>query len=226
MHRIRVVVCDWDGVISQTDPANEWAFRVVLGSRGLPMEGNWYREFFLGRTLKEALPRYLLAIGESVARVEELETAKRSLDEACRRMIEPYADAIDFLGRVKGRRILAVATGARPIQIKAGIEKFDLDGTFAVVVTAHDYTYGKPNPEPYMTALRKLNNGREVEIRPEECLVVEDSPMGVKAAKAAGMICAAVTHTHSREELLAAGADLVVDDLRDLATILVEGSGL
>lgn len=76
-----------------------------------------------------------------------------------------------------------------------------------VLVTADDIVHGKPDPEPYLLAARKLG------VDPAECLVVEDAPSGLRAARAAGCATLAVLTTSSRDEV---SADLVVGDLSDV----------
>jgi len=72
----------------------------------------------------------------------------------------------------------------------------------------------KPSPQIFLLATEKCG------VQPEDCIVIEDSPLGVKAAKAAGMRCLAVTNAHSKEEL--AQADRTVDSLEkvDLITLI------
>lgn len=79
-------------------------------------------------------------------------------------------------------------------------------------VTADDVRHGKPDPEPYLAGAALLG------VPPERCVVVEDAPAGLTAARAAGMATVAVTSTHTADELK---ADLVVADLSRLA---VEGT--
>ena len=76
---------------------------------------------------------------------------------------------------------------------------------------------GKPDPEPFLLAAHALG------LAPHRCVVIEDTPGGVQAAKAAGMACVAVTHSCPRDSLV--GADLVVDDLAavPLAAVLADG---
>lgn len=78
-------------------------------------------------------------------------------------------------------------------------------------VTAEDVTRGKPDPEPYQLAARRLG------VPPERCVVIEDAPPGVQAGKAAGAQVVAVATTHDRAELLEAGADVVIPDLSYLS---------
>lgn len=82
-------------------------------------------------------------------------------------------------------------------------------GLFEAVVGSEDTSRGKPDPQVFLIAAEKIG------VPPEKCLVFEDAVAGVEAAKAAGMKCIAVTFVghHSRESLIAAGADLVVPSL-------------
>jgi HAD superfamily hydrolase (TIGR01509 family) len=78
----------------------------------------------------------------------------------------------------------------------------------AVLITADDVKRGKPNPEGYMLAARRLS------MAPDRCVVLEDAPAGVDAARAAGMRVVGLTTTHSRAELK--GADVTAAQLADI----------
>ena len=79
-----------------------------------------------------------------------------------------------------------------------------------VLVTADDVTRGKPAPEPYLAGAKRLG------VLPERCLVFEDAPAGVIAAKKAGMRVVGITTTHTREALLENGADVVIGGWQEL----------
>lgn len=79
-----------------------------------------------------------------------------------------------------------------------------------VLVTAEDVQYGKPEPDPYLVGAQRLC------VQAERCVVVEDAPSGVEAGKKAGMRVIGIAATHSREALLAQGADIVIDKLQQL----------
>lgn len=74
-----------------------------------------------------------------------------------------------------------------------------------VLVTADDIQRGKPAPDAYLLAAEQIG------VLPEQCIVIEDAPAGIKAAVAAGMRVIGVTTSHVREELI--DADIVVDNL-------------
>lgn len=84
-----------------------------------------------------------------------------------------------------------------------------------VLVTAEDVERGKPDPAAYLLAASRLG------VPPEQCVVVEDAPVGIEAARKAGMGVIAVATTHHRQELTQ--ADAVVDDIADV-TVATEGN--
>ncbi len=85
---------------------------------------------------------------------------------------------------------------------------------FSLILSGSDVTRKKPDPEAYLKAAEKLGKA------PKDCLVIEDALNGVKAAKAAGMTCAAVTTSFPEEELRKVGADIILSGLEDILTLV------
>jgi beta-phosphoglucomutase-like phosphatase (HAD superfamily) len=115
---------------------------------------------------------------------------------------------------------LAVVSMATRDQIDYVLERVRLRDHFAVVVSAEDVPPGacKPDPACYLRALELLNRNRRGGYRPpsaSNCLVIEDSPPGIKSGKAAGMRTLGVTNTVTEAALRAAGADVVTARLSD-----------
>jgi sugar-phosphatase len=79
-----------------------------------------------------------------------------------------------------------------------------------LLITGDDVSRGKPEPQPYQLAAGRLG------IAAEDCVVLEDAPAGIQAGKKAGMRVVGVAATHSREELLKSGADVVISQLSSL----------
>lgn len=121
----------------------------------------------------------------------------------------PGAEAlIDFLA---SREIpLAIVTTALRVRLERTVPPRFL-AQFRGVVTGEDTSEGKPSPAPYLKGAEKLG------LPPEECLVVENAPLGIESAKRAGAYCVAVCNTLSREYL--GQADEVVESLEDLPRI-------
>lgn len=112
-----------------------------------------------------------------------------------------------------GRDLAAIATSCTTPLATARIAATGVPAP-AVVVTASDVARGKPHPDPFLLAAARLG------VDPADCLVVEDAPGGLEAARAAGCATLAVTTTTARAELV---ADAVVDDLGDVRFVVESG---
>jgi sugar-phosphatase len=106
--------------------------------------------------------------------------------------------------------MLAVASSSQYRLIDAALSHFGLRDRFALVHSAEDEPYGKPHPAVFLTAASKLGAS------PRRCLVWEDAPAGVLAAKAASMSCIAVPERGEGDHPAFGLADLVVDSLLDV----------
>jgi HAD superfamily hydrolase (TIGR01509 family) len=119
--------------------------------------------------------------------------------------------AVEAVRRVARQLPVAVASSAHRAVIDIALEATGLDVVFAVVVSSDEVDAGKPAPDVYLLAAERLG------IRPADCLVVEDSLNGVRAARAAGMTVVLVPNRSvppapgARE-----AADLVIERLADL----------
>ena len=131
----------------------------------------------------------------AIARINELELA----DVADIVVLPGAAEALKALVDAKN----AIATSCTGPLAQARIRAAGLVPP-STLVTADDVTHGKPDPEPFLVAAEKLGAD------PTRCLVVEDAPMGLQAAHAAGCFTLAVVTTTPREAL---DADAIVDDL-------------
>jgi beta-phosphoglucomutase len=98
------------------------------------------------------------------------------------RVFKGIYECIDLL---KNKCLLGVVSGSDKAVVKELIGKFFPD-TFSVLVTGNDVTEGKPSPEPYLKAVEMLK------VRKDECIVIENAPLGVESAKRAGLYCIAI----------------------------------
>ena len=101
-----------------------------------------------------------------------------------------------------------MVTGSARRVVDENLAPLGLDGLFETIVSGDDVQHGKPDAEPYRTAANRLATP------PEACLVVENAPLGIRAARAAGMRCVALQTTLAAEEL--AGAETVFTDVEAL----------
>ncbi len=111
---------------------------------------------------------------------------------------------LEKLGALGVPRILA--TSARADNVSLVLDLLKLSMYFEDIISAADVCNGKPDPEVYLTAAKRAS------VKPEDCLVIEDSLPGIKAAKAAGAFCLGMTTSQSEESLKQVGADWVAPD--------------
>lgn len=124
---------------------------------------------------------------------------------------EPFDNMRKCLQLLHGKFKLAVASGADKKIVSSLMDRFYPD-TFDVVISGEDVTNGKPDPEPYLKAVERMG------IKKDECLVVENAPLGIKAAKNAGLYCVAVATYLEPEKM--SGADKVFKDHASLIEYL------
>jgi beta-phosphoglucomutase len=121
---------------------------------------------------------------------------------------EDVTMTLDFFSK-RGLR-LALVTGAHRDRFDVSVDQ-RFKSRFDTIITADDVQRTKPDPEPFLRAASKLNRATAA------CVVVENAPLGIQAAKQAGMVCIALTTTLSREHLKQ--ADHIVDGLKDLVEL-------
>ena len=133
--------------------------------------------------------------------IKHLANKKREVFEFDK--IEPFKDIPGCLKELKLYFKLAAVSGSSGDMVKKTVNKFFPD-YFDVVIAGDELERGKPNPDPYLKALEKLD------LTKDECIVVENAPMGITAAKRAELYCVAVASTLETEKLQ--HADLVFED--------------
>ncbi|MEU6068299.1 MULTISPECIES: HAD family hydrolase [Streptomyces] len=161
-----------------------------------------------GRTAVETVADLLPAgvVAEAVARVEQLEV--EDVPDGGVRLLPGTRDFLDLLPAERW----AVVTSATRRLAEARLDAVGIRPK--MLVAADDVTRGKPDPEPYLLAARRLG------VDPARCVVFEDAPAGLRAGRAAGMTTVALATTHPADELV---ADLVVDDLSALSALVTDG---
>lgn len=123
-----------------------------------------------------------------------------------------YPGVPELIDRVKAKAKLAIVSASPREKLERTVPKEFLQ-KFDVIISGEDTTEGKPSPQPYLTAIQKLN------LEPEDCVVVENAPLGIQSAKAAGIYCIAITTTLSRESLIQ--ADEIVRNHKGLQSLLL-----
>ena len=157
--------------------------------------------------------RYLGGVAERYGIAADLKADKQRTYEIyleiIRGRLKPLAGVGDFIAQCRrlGMR-LAVATSADAVKMRGNLAEIGVPPeTFDICVNGLEVVRKKPDPEIFLLAIRRLA------LTPEECLVVEDAPNGIRAGKAAGAMCLGLTTSFSVADLQAAGADWTAPDL-------------
>ena len=110
--------------------------------------------------------------------------------------------------------VLAITSSAAGASIEAILIRLELRDAFSLIVDGGDVVNGKPDPEPYLVTAEKLG------MSPDRCLVIEDSRVGVIAARRAGMACVAVPNPHAQTAQDLSAADAIVTRIDEILVIL------
>lgn len=211
---LKAVIFDFDGVIADSERLHFRAANEVFAWLGVDLAWEKYYADYLAYTDQECFQAVARDYGVSMTE-NELSALIAKKTEIFERLARQESTLIDgvagFIDMLKANNIrLAICSGACLNDIEVMLDGSELLKEFEVVVTADDTTRGKPDPQGYLLTLDQLNS--KVALTAEECVVVEDSFGGIKAAKAAGMRCLAVANTYPLQEL-AEYADRVVKEL-------------
>ncbi|MGH7266996.1 MAG: HAD family hydrolase [Candidatus Rokuibacteriota bacterium] len=210
---ITAVIFDMDGVLVDSEPLHLRATQAALGARGASYTERDNRPFF-GATDAEMF-RVLRILFDVEAPTAALVEAKRrhlvQLIRAEARAL-PGVPGVPRSLREAGVR-LALASASPAEVIRAVLETVRLDTVFETLVSGDEVPRGKPAPDAFLMAARRLG------VEPAACLVVEDSRNGVLAGKAAGMVVAAVPCPATSHEDFGP-ADFVLPGLKGLPKLL------
>ena len=212
------VVFDMDGVIADSEPVYYDAINVVLAPIGKRMTPELQRAV-MGHGVAETwdvLQRELGLGGPLDALVQAYDR------ELCRQLAlvdETLPGVRELIAALRERRLpVALASSSWPGWIDALLAGTRLAGAFDALVSAKEVAHGKPAPDIYLLAAERLG------VAPERCVAIEDTPTGIAAAKAAGMLAVQVRAASTAFPPLPA-ADLVLPTLRDFDLSLFDDAG-
>lgn len=215
------VVFDLDGVLIDSHDQHERSWFHLAEEIGKPLSKEQFKESFgmrnescipdvFGWTTREDADQ-IAALGD---RKEELYRELLAADG-----LEPLPGVLDLVkGLTEASIPISLGSSTSRKNIEVCFATTGLDQFFGEHYTgAEDVTRGKPAPDVFLEAARKID--REA----SHCLVIEDAHVGVEAALAAGMQAVAVTTTHPRDTFLESGASLIVDSLTELSAATIDG---
>jgi HAD superfamily hydrolase (TIGR01509 family) len=210
---LRAVLFDFDQTMIDLEPQHTVASAALCRVMGSDYEQlpEWIR-FESGRRILDEIAEMRAIFGWTASLDELLAERQVFFRTACESSSLALLPCVEKVVRALQRQglILAVTSSAVGPEIEAILRRFGLREAFAAIVDGSMVTHAKPDPEAYLVTAEVLG------VSPDECLVFEDSRVGVLAAKAAGMYCVAVRAAHARLAQDVSAADLVLSTFSEL----------
>lgn len=214
----KVALIDMDGVIYDSMKYHVRAWQQIVNEENIPFNGEdiYIYEGMVGTSIIDMIYRKATGKGVSKEQAQELYNRKSQLFRQIGHN-DPMPGTARMLAALKEagiRRILVTGSAQHSLLDNINI---DFPGAFEPGdrITALDVTHGKPDPEPYLKGLALAG------VKPEEAIVIENAPLGVRSGKSAGIFTVAVTTGPVPEELFEKeGADLIFPSMPDFASVL------
>ena len=205
------VIFDVDGVLVDSYDAHLRSWQMLANETGTTFDEQDFAATF-GQTSRDIIPRFW-RIDDS-EEIQRLDDRKESLYRDIVSRDFPVMDgAVELIDALKAAGFhLAMGSSGPPENIELALDGLNRRAAFAAVVSGRDVRRGKPDPEVFLVAAKRLD------IAPARCVVIEDAPQGIEAARAAGMTSAALlSRGRRRDDFTHLAPDLVVDSLRELS---------
>lgn len=208
---MKAVLFDFDGVVVKSMESHYEGWRKALGEYGIDMSPE---ELYVleGQGVDEVASQLVRKFNiPSEERINLIQKKRYYFDLFNKEELYPhFLDVLEW-AEEKGLK-MAVVTGGDRERVIRSLQSYGIDKYFDVVVTSDEVQFTKPSPEPYLRAAELLG------VEPAQCVVIENAPLGILSARAAGMKCIAVTTTLSPAYLK--NADVVADNFQEVLTAL------
>ncbi|MEU6826152.1 HAD family hydrolase [Streptomyces atriruber] len=213
--RYDLVIFDNDGVLVDSEPISNTILAGYLTELGHPTSYEDSLRDYMGAAVHRVHDLILERSGQRLP-ADFDDVLHERVFAAFQRELQPMDGAVEVLEKLSGDGVAyCLASSGSHERIRVGHRKTGLDQWFTEdrVFSSQDVGRGKPAPDLFLYAAERMG------VAPEKCVVVEDSPLGVQAAVAAGMDVLGFTAMTPAERLV--GADQLFGDLRDLVDLLV-----
>ncbi len=200
---------DNDGVLANTEQIYFEACRLTLADMGINLTKDDFKEYSMQRGISS------LHLADDLFNEDQLKEWSKQLVSTYSGLLKNIGPeilrpgALDMIDLFYGNIKMGIVTSSRKEHFDLIHRNLPLTSCMDFILTYEDFTYTKPNPEPYLKALKVSG------MQPEQCVVIEDSPRGIAAARAAGMDVIAITSEFFNEDELK-DASAVITDLYEL----------
>lgn len=208
----RAFVFDMDGTIVDNMAFHTSSWISFFERRGQVLDADEFFRATAGRHGREIMRTYL----DAQLSDDELALLDHEKESLYRELYAPHLKAVDgfdaLMAQAKANGVkLAVGTAAPPANVEFTLDGLDLRKHFDAIVGATDVARGKPHPDVFLKAAELCG------VAPEHCIVFEDAPLGVEAARRAGMRCIVLTTTLPASSFT--GFDNVIAIVRDFTEL-------
>jgi beta-phosphoglucomutase len=217
---LKAVIFDFDGVIADAEPVHLKAFQAVLSEEGINLSKEDYYDKYLALDDKTCFAAVLKDRGKDfdMSLIHDLMLRKsKYYDRFIRENLVIFPGVVDFVKKIHERYPLSIGSGALRHEVESILECIGIRKEFSIIVSADEIGNCKPAPDVFLKVLElvnEFNSPKSGIIYPCECLVIEDSIAGIKAAHSAGMKCLAITNSYPAGRLFE--ADMIVKGLKEV----------
>jgi len=203
------VIFDMDGVLADTGPIHYESWVKMGAEIGVEFTREIFDETFGQQS--PTITRKLVGPELEEDLIEKWASLKEQYyREMIREKLKPLPGAIRIIKDLKSAGFRLAIGSSGPLEnVELLLSQLKIKPFFDTIITSADVNKGKPEPEVFLHAAKNLN------IKPENCVVIEDAPVGIEAAKRAGMMSIALTTTHNKQQLF--GAQIIIKDLTEIS---------
>lgn len=207
---ITAVIFDMDGVLSDTQQLHAELESAVLVDYGLALSPEEITKKYAGVSSSIMFAEIFSKAGVSADPVEAAQKKWFALGKEIKKGFGPVAGAPELLQRLKESGLLLGVASASPLDfVELVLGTLDMRKYFQAVTSTREVAYGKPAPDVFLLAAKRLG------VAPEECVVIEDAISGMLGARSAGMKCIGLVEDVTHEEY---PADWLVRSLHEVTT--------
>ncbi len=214
---IKAVIFDMDGVIVDTEPLHIEAYHIFFRELNIPADDALFHSF-VGVSIEDNIRQIIGSIlKEDISQAEKRIKQRNAIyvDLLKNRPLKAIEGFGELMAHLHGKKIVTALASSSPWeQIDIVTEKLAIREKFTVMCSGHDVKATKPAPDIYLKTVKDLG------FEPSSVLAIEDSITGVKAAKAASVRCIALRNPYMDSAELEKNADIAVNSLRDIISII------
>ncbi|MBE9044274.1 HAD family phosphatase [Pleurocapsales cyanobacterium LEGE 10410] len=212
---LKAVFLNFSGVIIDDEDINRRLVADLMLGENLRADDAEYTQYCRGRSDRAGLKDLLANRGRILSdsyldRLIETKTKAYQQQIDCLDELPLSPHLAEFLGKLQEQNIaIGLVTGAARLQVEYILEKAELAKYFNLIVAGDDLEASKPEPDPYLLAVAKLD------LQPSECLAIEDNPIGIEAAKRAKVQVVGISNIYPLH-MLQRKANWTVDDFLEI----------